>query len=152
MNFNCLRTAAGRFCRVAGWLTLVGLAFWPGERILGALRAHDAPIRASRLRWWYRFTSAEAVHRWLWFFFKPRKRTFTNPKMRFRMRKGCSTLDRTRPSPGSCSAVTRPPPAYTASAAKSCPGRAARPCGSLRPALDRPRPPDFPLIAVQQVR
>src|SRR5487761_1540604 len=59
-------------------------------------RRHYTPRGTSRLRCWYRFTRAKAARSHSWFFFKPRYRTLVNPKTRFRMRNGCSTLARTR--------------------------------------------------------
>src|SRR5262250_3264104 len=56
---------------------------------------HYAPMIASRLRCRYRFTSAKQAHSRSWFFFKPRYLTFSKPKMRFRIRNGCSTFART---------------------------------------------------------
>src|SRR5215831_17433678 len=59
-------------------------------------RHTTAYATASRLRCRYRFTSAKQEHSRWWFFLNPRYLTFSKPKMRFRMRNGCSTFARTR--------------------------------------------------------
>ena len=50
---------------------------------------------ANRLRCRWRFAKAKFAHGLWWFLAMPRYRTLSEPKMRFTMRKICSTLART---------------------------------------------------------